>query len=146
MLSVKATVDVGASVNKNIHNRFDRLWRSPTQSAHVRSVVVSLARPTVEHLQFASARSADDRRPVSLLTHSILFVRLSIPTGRYCQLLELGSIEHFYCRTYNTRITSIVFILTMIRSTFGNPAATVTLMNIVVPLPQVLLNNGVSSV
>lgn len=81
----------------------------------------------------------------SLLTHSILFFTLSIPTGRYCQLLELGSIEHFYYRTYNTRITSIVFILTMMRSTFGNLAATVTLMNIVVPLPQVLLNNGVSS-
>ena len=64
MLSIKATVDVGASVNKNIHDGFDRLWHSPTQSAHVRSMIVSLARPTVEHLQFASARLADDRRPV----------------------------------------------------------------------------------
>ena len=64
MLSIKATVDVGASVNKNIHDGFDRLWHSPTQSAHVRSMVVSLARPNVEHLQFASARLADDRRPV----------------------------------------------------------------------------------
>lgn len=83
MLSIKSTMDVGASVNKNIHDGFDCLWHSPTQAAHVRSMVVSLARPTVEHLQFASARLAGDRRPVFSLDtlHTIRQALNNLPEG-----------------------------------------------------------------